>query len=202
MRTFVARHAETVFNAAAIMQHDEGHTPLTRRGFAQADTMGAALLAHLGPRPRLLLWSSPSGRALQTLAIIAEHLKLDWHTARTDPRLMEMNMGAWCGRSYRDVIGEVGPIYDPETHHFTRRAPGGEGYAEVTARLRAWVEESAGEGDRLVLTHGISARLLGGLLTGAPDDPRCGVPSAPAIAQGSVAMIEDGEETILHAGTA
>ena len=42
-RLFIARHGETVFNAAARMQGDVAHTPLTRAGFAQADEMGAAL---------------------------------------------------------------------------------------------------------------------------------------------------------------
>ena len=42
-RDFVARHGETVFNAARRMQGDHPHTPLTRAGFAQADEMGRAL---------------------------------------------------------------------------------------------------------------------------------------------------------------
>ena len=45
-RFFIARHGETVFNAAARMQGETPHTPLTRAGFAQADEMGA-----LSPRP-------------------------------------------------------------------------------------------------------------------------------------------------------
>ena len=41
-RFFIARHGETVFNAASRMQgEDATHTPLTRKGFAQADAMGA-----------------------------------------------------------------------------------------------------------------------------------------------------------------
>ena len=82
-RDFIARHGETVFNAAQRLQGDAPHTPLTRAGFAQADEMGRALRIELGAKPALALWSSPAGRALQTLAIIAEHLELDWHQART-----------------------------------------------------------------------------------------------------------------------
>ena len=85
-RWFIARHGETVFNAAGRMQGDAPHTPLTRIGFAQADEMGVLLRVRLGPRPALTLWSSPAGRALQTLAVIAEHLELDWHGARIDDR--------------------------------------------------------------------------------------------------------------------
>ncbi len=81
-RDFIARHGETVYNRAKRMQGDHPHTPLTRAGFAQADEMGATLRELLGARPRLTLWSSSAGRALQTLAVIAEHLELDWHEAR------------------------------------------------------------------------------------------------------------------------
>jgi broad specificity phosphatase PhoE len=65
-RFFIARHGETVFNAARRMQGEAEHTPLTRAGFAQAEEIGEALLAALGPRPELTLWASPTGRALQT----------------------------------------------------------------------------------------------------------------------------------------
>jgi len=201
-RIFIARHGETVFNAAGRIQGDDGHTPLTRAGFAQAEEMGAALRAALGPRPPLALWSSPSGRALQTLAVIAEHLELDWHAARIDARLREIGMGEWTGRYYRQLTAEVGPIYDPATLLFVRQAPGGEDYPAVAARLRSWIEETAGdEGDRLVLMHGMSARVLRGLLTGAAVRPECAAPVADSLPQGSIVAVEAGREAIVHVGT-
>jgi probable phosphoglycerate mutase len=201
-RWFIARHGETVFNAAGRIQGDEGHTPLTRAGFAQAEEMGEALRRRLGAGPPLTLWSSPSGRALQTLAVIAEHLGLDWHSARTDPRLAEIGMGEWSGAYYRDIVAEGGPVFDPETWLFVRRAPGGESYADVAARVSAWVDETKGEaGDRLVLMHGMSSRVLRGLLTNAEPHPDCGAPVAANLPQGSVAEIEDGRETVLHVGS-
>lgn len=197
-RFFIARHGETVFNAAGRIQGDGEHTPLTRAGFAQAEAMGKALRLRLGPRPPLALWSSPSGRALQTLAVIAEHLDLDWHAARTDPRLGEIGMGAWSGRYYRDVIAEVGPIYDPETLLFVRRAPGGEGYDAVADRLRAWLADTAAEeGERLVLMHGMSSRVLRALLTGAEVRRDCGAPVAASLPQGAIVEIAEGVETVV-----
>jgi hypothetical protein len=111
-RDFIARHGETVFNAAGRLQGDHPHTPLTRAGFLQADEMGEALQHALGDKPALTLWASPTGRALQTLAVMAEHVGLDWHQARTDSRLTEIGMGSWGGRYYRDVIAEVGDVID------------------------------------------------------------------------------------------
>jgi len=200
-RFFIARHGETIFNAAARMQGDVLHTPLTRRGFAQAEEMGVALRRRLGPRPRLELWASSEGRALQTLAIIAEHLDLDWHEARADPRLAEIGIGGWSGLYYRDVTSKDGPIIDPATGLFSRRPPGGEWYDEVAARLWSWLDDNTGDpGDRLVVMHGMSSRVLRGMLTGADRLPACGAPIAQGLPQGSVAEIAAGIETIIQRG--
>jgi broad specificity phosphatase PhoE len=202
-RCFVARHGETVFNAASRMQGDALHTPLTRAGFAQAHEMGALLRSLLGPRPKLALWASPTGRALQTLAVIAEHLELDWHQARTDARLREIDIGAWSALAYADVAAEAGPIVDPATGLFSRRPPGGEYYDDVAARLRSWLADTDHEkGDRLVVMHGMSSRVLRGLLTGAADLAGCGAPAAEGLRQGSIAEINDGVESILDEGDA
>lgn len=202
-RSFIARHGETVFNAAARMQGDAPHTPLTRAGFAQADEMGALLRIRLGPKPKLTLWASPAGRALQTLAVIAEHLDLDWHQARIDERLREIDIGAWGGRLYAEIAAEAGPIVDPAAGLFTCRPPGGEDYADVAARLRSWLADTEGEaGDRLIVMHGMSSRVLRGLLTGAPIRTGFAAPIADGIRQGALVAIAGGRETILDSGDA
>jgi probable phosphoglycerate mutase len=200
-RFFIARHGETVFNAAARMQGEILHTPLTRAGFAQADGMGERLRALLGAKPKLDLWASPAGRALQTLAVIAEHLELDWHGARTDERLREIYIGAWSGRPYAELIAESGPILDRATGLFSCRPPGGELYDEVAGRLRSWLDDTQDDGgDRLVVMHGMSSRVLRGLLTGAAEAPRCGAPVAGGLLQGAIAEIRDGREIVHEPG--
>ena len=199
-RDFIARHGETVFNAARRLQGDHPHTPLTRAGFAQADEMGRALRDLLGPTPKLTLWSSPTGRALQTLAVIAERLELDWHGARTDPRLVEIGMGSWGGRYYAEVIAEAGPVLDPLTHAL-RCAPDGERYPEIAERVGGWLADTNEDaGDRLVIAHGISSRVLRGVMTGLPTTPGLGAPLAAALPQGSVVVIEGGRESVAHLG--
>ena len=198
-RDFIARHGETVFNAARRLQGDYPHTPLTRGGFDQADEMGMALRTLLGPKPALNLWSSSSGRALQTLAIIAEHLELDWHAAKVDDRLVEIGMGAWGGRYYADVVEEVGPVVTAEG--LLRPAPDGEKYDAIARRVGDWLAETDGDdGDRLVIMHGISSRVLRGLMTGADAHSEFVTPIAPGLPQGSVVLIENGQETIAHLG--
>ena len=198
-RWFIARHGETVFNAVSRMQGDAPHTPLTRAGFAQADEMGALLRVRLGPKPALALWASPAGRALQTLAVIAEHLSLDWHGTRQDRRLIELGFGSWGGETLADLATRHGPVVHP--HGMAVGAPDGETYPAMAARLKAWLAETHDhEGDRLILMHGLSSRVLRGLMLGLSDDPHCGVPVAERLPQGSIVMIADGIESLLHRG--
>jgi probable phosphoglycerate mutase len=49
--------------------------------------------------------------------------------------------------------------------------------------------------------HGISSRVLRGLLTGAPDRPGCGAPVAAPLPQGSVVCVENGVETVVGLGS-
>jgi probable phosphoglycerate mutase len=201
-RDFIARHGETVFNIAGRMQGDHPHTPLTRAGFAQADAMGAALRGILGPKPKLTLWSSSAGRALQTLAIIAEHLELDWHQAKTDDRLVEIGMGAWSGRYYADLQEEVGTFLDLEHGLYTRPPEGGEWYDAIAERVSGWLRDTdADSGDRLVIMHGMSSRILRGVMTGGDVMPQFDAPVAPDLPQGSIVLIEQGVERVVHLGT-
>ncbi len=201
-RIFIARHGETVFNASQRMQgQNSTHTPLTRVGFAQADGMGSALANWLGTRQSLSLWSSSAGRALQTLAIIAEHIGEDWHGASVDDRLCEIDVGNWSGRTYAEVIATEGEILDQERKLFCRVPEGGESYADVATRLASWIADTShARGDRLVIMHGMSARVLRGLLLGLEVDPIYGAPIADSLPQGTITMVGGGAEKIIHRG--
>jgi glucosyl-3-phosphoglycerate phosphatase len=153
-RFYIMRHGETVFNASARLQSNAMHTPLTKQGFAQAAAMGCALRAELGDRPKVTLHVSDTGRALQTAALIAEELRIDWFAARRTMDLKEIDMGSWCGRSYGDVEDEVGPIVVAD--HLLRPAPDGENYPMIEARLHRWLGEIGDPGgDHIVVMHGM-----------------------------------------------
>jgi broad specificity phosphatase PhoE len=199
-RDFIARHGETVYNAVRRLQGDHPHTPLTRAGFAQADEMGRALRDQLGARPRLTLWASDTGRALQTLAVIAEHLELDWHGARRDPRLTEIGTGAWGGRYYADLVAEAGEV--TAAGGLLRPAPDGERYHQIADRVSGWLADTDDDpGDRLVIMHGISSRVLRGVMTGCDVHPELETRVAAGLPQGSVVMIANGVESVIHTGT-
>src|SRR3546814_73110 len=168
----LARHAETVFNAAARMQGHMGHTPLTRNGIRQAEDMGRALRAALGPKPDIDLWASRSGRTLQTAAIIAEHLERDFFDIRADDRLLEIDVGDWEGRSYAEIVAESGPLVCPDRRVFLRQPPNGEWYPDIARRLADWLAGLDPARPALIVSHGITARVLrGALVGGVPFEP-------------------------------
>lgn len=193
---YLARHAETVFNAGARMQGNDAHTPLTRAGIAQAEAMGAALAAHFAQRPPVM-WASPAGRALQTASIVAEHLGVRFFDIRTDARLREIEVGDWTGRDYADLVAEHGTFVCPERRLFTVPPPNGEWYPAIHARVAEWWAERA-EACVLVISHGITARVLRGAVVGGSDWH--GVPVAEDLPQGSIVRIENGAESVLHVG--
>lgn len=200
-RLFIARHGETVFNAVARMQgQGEIHTPLTWEGCIQASRMGKALAEYLGTDDRPLLWSSTAGRALQTLALIAEQLGADWHQARRDDRLLEIDVGTWSGRTYSDISAEIGPIVNLEHKLFSVKPDRGEWYDDLASRLTAWLAELDYGSDMLIICHGMTARVLRGLLMGLPELPGFDAPIAASLAQGSMVMIRDGCEEIVIDG--
>jgi len=198
MLLYLARHAETVYNAGGRMQGHMAHTPLTRAGIAQAEAMGVALAQHFGPDADIDIWASPAGRTLQTVAIVAEHLGRDFFDIRTDPRLLEIDVGRWEGRRYADIVAEQGPIVCPDQRAFNVMPPGGEYYPAIVARLQAWLGELDPFRVALVISHGITLRVLRGLLAGGR--PFEGATLADDAPQGTVFRIEDGVQTALHFG--
>jgi glucosyl-3-phosphoglycerate phosphatase len=200
-RLFIARHGETVFNKIARMQGQaEVHTPLTWEGCVQAKMMGRSLANYLGRDDRPQLWSSTAGRALQTLAIVAEEIDADWHQTQRDDRLLEIDVGSWSSRTYADISAEIGPIVDMQHKLFSVRPDGGEWYDDVAARLSHWISELAFEQDMLVICHGMTARVLRGLLLGHAAMEGFDAPIAPSLAQGSMVMIRDGVEELVIDG--
>jgi glucosyl-3-phosphoglycerate phosphatase len=197
-RLFIARHGETVFNAVGRMQGMDAHTPLTWDGCVQALMMGRALAPRIdGP---VQLVASPSGRTLQTLGLVVGETTLDWHNHTTDNRLREIDVGEWEGRYYKDIAPDIGTLMDMEHKLFLTVAPDGEDYNAVAVRLRGWLAEQVFDQDMLIISHGMTARVLRGILLGMNILEPFGAPIARSLSQGSMVMIRDGVEEIIVSG--
>ena len=78
----------------------------------------------------------------------------------------------------------------------------GETYHDVERRLTGWIADTdADPGDRLVISHGNSSRVLRGMLAGLAPHPLTGTPFASGLPQGSVSLVVGGEDTVAHTGT-
>ena len=197
---YLARHAETVFNRGARMQSQHGHSPLTTVGIGQAQAMAAAALNHFGVRPDIRFWCSSAGRTQQTAAIVADALEFDFFDIRLDDRLQEIHVGEWTGKPYHEVFASHGVVIDPTHRLFSVRPPGGEWYDDIAVRMQSWLDDLSTETKPcLVISHGIAARVLRGLLLGGTDYD--GTAMAVDLPQGTMVRIENGTETPLIIGS-
>jgi len=161
---FLIRHALTAQTGRVLY----GQTPsidLDDRGRAQA-----ARLAERFASVRLTaIYSSPLDRCTQTVEPLAAAKRLRVTTA---PDLIEMDTGAWTGRTLPQVRRtKLWQVVQTEPSRF--RFPGGEAFVEAEARAVAEVGRIARRHRRgrvAVATHGDIVRIVLAHLLGTPLD--------------------------------
>jgi probable phosphoglycerate mutase len=168
---FLILHGQTELNVAGRAQ-GRSDSPLTLKGRREGEAVGSKLAEMLGAeRPRRIL-CSPLGRSRATAAIIAERLDIAPGEIAVDPRLDEVDLGAWEGLTQKEIRqGWPGEMREATPDDWYFRAPGGERFADVERRMRAWLAE-IGDHDRLVVVgHGISSRVMRGLYANLGPQP-------------------------------
>jgi broad specificity phosphatase PhoE len=162
----LVRHGETEWNRE---RRNQGRldSPLTLRGIAQARAIGARLrrLPEAAAAPIL---ASPQGRARRTAEIIGEQLA-GARPLRLDDRLRELTLGAWDGLTYGEIEARSPGIFDGDgRHEWCFRAPGGESYDSLAARLGEWLAEQDDAAPVIAVAHGLVSRVLRGLYARLP----------------------------------
>ena len=159
---YYVRHGLTEWNVQQRLQgsHD---VPLIAEGRSQAKRCGEILRDLLAGDGRahgdLVYVSSPLIRARETMELVRATLGLPATGYEVDARLAEINFGDWEGLTYEDVIKRDGDVVARREHDkWGFLPPGGESYAQVTARVGAWYD--ALERDAVVSAHGGTARAL------------------------------------------
>ncbi|WP_304615904.1 histidine phosphatase family protein [Paracoccus sp. (in: a-proteobacteria)] len=177
---WLMRHGETVWNAEGRLQgaHD---SPLTPRGQRQADWQ-AALVAGL---PGLHL-ASPQGRAVATARIVFP----DGFTC--DPALREIGLGTAAGRLMADLERERPGLFGAGDLGWYDALPGGEGLAALETRMAGFLARLTGP--VLIVSHGITLRMIWALVTGAG---RSRLHEAP-VDQGRVLALRGGVPQVLR----
>lgn len=158
------RHGETHWNREKRIQ-GHGDSPLTLKGIEQAKAYGRTIAGLLdGDASQWHLIASPLARCIQTAAILCEVAGLDFSRLTKDERLREISTGKWSGL----LKSEMDPAHLQGTglDSWFFRSPGGETYAQIAARLGAWLGDRRPGEKLVVVSHGVSGRILRGLYAG------------------------------------
>ncbi|WP_420398096.1 histidine phosphatase family protein [Nioella sp.] len=185
---WVLRHGETEWNTEERLQ-GRLDSALTSTGLDQARVQGQILKSCLPGAARVI--SSDAPRALRTAEIALAGLPL---SIETDSRLAEIDLGRWQGRTLeelRAVHPDIARATDPHLWKFS--APGGETLGQMAARVQAVLEGLTGP--TVLVTHGVTSRLLRCIVLGLPITDLASVPGG----QGVVHHIRDGKAQILTA---
>ena len=191
---YLVRHGRTEFNAEGRFQ---GHldSPLTPLGVEQAERGWETCCKRPDRRSIALvvLVASPLGRTLRTAEIIAGAARvrgLDFpRSNRAWPRSASALWDGLGPRGHRRGLPEhpAGSTW----HDFFFRAPGGETYDQVAARLGDWLAEATGRrpAPRIVVSHGAAGWVLRGLYAGLP---KAEVLTLPAPPQDTIFRLSEG----------
>ncbi len=156
VRLYITRHGETLWNTQKRMQ---GHkdSDLTEKGKRQA----ALLSKTLEDIELEAVYSSSSGRTLQTSRIIAENRNIPIIPMDS---LKEINLGNWEGM----VFSEAEKEYPREFKNFWEyphlyKPVGGEEFTDVINRIKCTLELLASRHDGksiMVVTHAVSLKVI------------------------------------------
>jgi probable phosphoglycerate mutase len=166
----ILRHGETEWNATGRLQgHLDSH--LTANGVAQAEAQRALLAAV--DLTGFQAYTSPQGRAFRTAAIALVGLVPQ---IETDPRLAEIGLGQWAGRNRDEVSALRG---GEDAFGFYEFAPEGEGFAALEQRCQAFLADL--EGPAVLVTHGMTSRMLRCLALGRNRAELAALPDAQGV---------------------
>ncbi|NUR08024.1 MAG: histidine phosphatase family protein [Nocardioidaceae bacterium] len=176
----VVRHGQTAWNAAGRFQ-GRSDEPLDDVGAVQAQA-AARKLSRLGPHAVL---TSDSTRARQTADPLAVAAGL---TPVPDPRLREVDIGAWEGLTRAEVQARFPEEYAGWRQGRDVRRGGGETLREAGERAESAVRERLQDGTLVVVTHaGTGTALLGRMLRLAPETWR----SLAGLSHGRWSVLEE-----------
>lgn len=142
----LVRHGETTYNVERRLPGQLAGVALTDEGRRQAQRAAVALSG----LPISAVIASPLERARETAEILARGWALP---IRTDPRLMDTDVGSWSG-ALVDDLNKNDPAWKAFVEHPNQPPAGVEGFAAVRARAVAAVDaalKDAATGNYLVV---------------------------------------------------
>ena len=161
---YLIRHGETEFNVEGKFQ-GQSNSPLTENGKDQIYQVARMVKMELGDD--IHNWeiiSSPLGRAMDSTKILCETLAYDLTKVQTDERLAEVSVGDWAGLYIEDIKAQWPRLLEGTNHYnWYFNSLGGERYADVEGRVKAFLESVKDKEKLIVVAHGVTSRIIRGL---------------------------------------
>ena len=171
LELWLVRHGETVWNLEGRVQ-GRSDPPLSEVGRVQA----GKLAPRLARTAFSAVYSSGLARTDETARLV-----LPGASVVMDSRLRELDFGVWEGELWSVVADtDAAALHAWFADPYRNTPTGGEPYAALGERLRAWLASLPGTGRVLAVTHGGPIRALLYGLTGPPDGHRWRFDAAPA----------------------
>ena len=142
---WLIRHGQTTWNKEGRIQ---GHldAPLSELGVKQVK----ALAKRMSGKDFDAIYSSDSGRAVQTAEIVFPGQNL-----HVDARLREMHYSVLEGRTRTEFSPDEEKHYaEYKRDPYNWKAPGGENWQDLFARVDAWITSLPEDGKIVAVTHG------------------------------------------------
>lgn len=136
------RHGQTAMNREGRIQ-GRVDPRLSELGLAQAAALAGSFTR---PRPARVI-SSPLQRARETAAAIATPHALQ---VEQDERLIELDYGEWDGASLRDISPDTWAAWRADVDF---APPGGESLADVTGRMRSFIDDTLSDELVVAVSH-------------------------------------------------
>ncbi|MGY4796110.1 histidine phosphatase family protein [Lysinibacillus fusiformis] len=163
---YLLRHGETNYNTQGRYQ-GQLDSPLTERGREQVQQNARMLKSLIGDADEWTILSSPMGRAMQSTVILCETLGYNINKVKQDQRLTEVAVGQWAGLTMAEIQQNWPALLtNTDAFNWYFRAPDGETYEAVVSRLTALLEEIQPFSKVIVVSHGLTGRILRGVYAG------------------------------------
>ncbi|MEJ1997821.1 MAG: histidine phosphatase family protein [Maritimibacter sp.] len=182
----VMRHGQTEWNLAGRWQGGLD-SQLTEKGRDQAVAMGEILRREGITAASHKTYVSPMGRTRET----AELALGDGWARVEDTNLREIGVGGWEGWLVKDIERAAGLPEDSTMFDYYSAAPDGEGFEALRERVLGFLATLTGPS--LLITHGMTSRMIRTLATGRDLDRLDELPGG----QGVVFRLRDGNHEIL-----
>jgi len=181
------RHGETNWNVEGRLQ-GQRDIPLNDNGRGQARRNGETIADRIPGVAGYDFVASPLVRSRETMEIARLAMGLDPSAYRLDDRLREITFGDWEGFTTAELrIRHADLVAERERDKWRFLPPGGESYALLFERVKAWVDTI--DRPTLAVSHGGVGRVVRILLLGV--DPHQSV--AEDFPQDRALLIEGGK---------